>query len=290
LEKEAASAQIDNRFLGGFRLFITSGTILNDTTIGRYPMGRTEGASHKIEVEMYRQLAAIEDSSGGYKGLRIHALPGLHDFTAERAFTYFEPGSNILDLAAGTGAMSLRLRDGGFNVTATDYVSENFRLHDSIPFFEANLNNNFSRDIECGFDGIMASEIIEHLENPRHFARECFKSLKCGGKLILSTPNVDNFASLVSFMRTGTFQWFGEHEYERDGHITPITQWQAKKCFEEAGFSTLWTGSFGDRFGRLRGSPRMLALSRLFSLVGRIPRNMGNQIFVAVFEKPHEAL
>jgi SAM-dependent methyltransferase len=246
-----------------------------------------EAASHKIEVEVYRRSASIDDSRGGYKGLRIHALPGLHEFTAVHAYAHFQPGSNILDLAAGTGAMSLRLSDAGYNVTATDYVTENFRLHGSIPFFKADLNDYFSCGIECGFDGIMASEIIEHLENPRHFARECFKSLKPGGKLVLSTPNVDNFASIVSFMRSGTFQWFGDSEYKRDGHITPLTQWQARKCFDEAGFSMLWSGSFGDRFGKLRGSPRMLALVRLISLVGRIPRGMGNQIFVAVFEKPH---
>ena len=240
----------------------------------------------KIQVGEYEKSAATLECFEGYKGLRIHALTGLHDFTAEHTYKHLTAGSRILDLAAGTGAMSLRLSDAGYNVTATDYVSKNFRLHDSIPFFKADLNDHFSKGREGHFDGIIASEIIEHLENPRHFARECFKLLKDGGKIILSTPNVDNLASIINFLRSGTFQWFGEREYKHDGHITPLTQWQLKKCFDEAGFSVLWQGSFGDPDGVLKGSPRLLMLSRFIGLFASIRQDLSNQIFIAVFEKP----
>jgi hypothetical protein len=37
--------------------------------------------------------------------------------------------------------MSARLADLGFAVTAMDVVPENFRLHDSVPFIAANLND-----------------------------------------------------------------------------------------------------------------------------------------------------
>ena len=197
-----------------------------------------------------------------------------------------QTGETALDLAAGTGAMSLRLIDSGYKVTATDYVPENFRLHDSVPFFASDLNNDFSQGREAQFDIVMASEIIEHLENPRHFARECFKLLKSGGKLFLSTTNVDSVASIVSAMRTGTFQWFGETNYDRDGHITPLTQWQVDKCFKEAGFTFLWAGSYGDRDGWLKGSPRLLLLSKLIDRLTTLKNELKNQIFVVILEKP----
>ena len=39
------------------------------------------------------------------------------------------------------------------------------------------------------FEGIVAGEIIEHLENPMGFLRCCRKTLARNGVLILSTPN-----------------------------------------------------------------------------------------------------
>ncbi len=241
--------------------------------------------SHTILVDQYRKASKNIDSPSGYKGLAVHALPGLHEFMLAQVSKHSQAGKMVLDLAAGTGAMSLRLTDLGYQVTATDYVPENFRLHDSVPFFAIDLNNDFAQGYEGQFDIIMASEIIEHLENPRHFARECFKLLKDGGKLFLSTPNVDCAASIASVMRNGTFQWFSDADYARDGHITPITQWQINKCFKEAGFAFLWTGSYGDRRGSLRGSPRLLLLSKLIDRLSVLQDNLKNQIFVAVLEK-----
>jgi SAM-dependent methyltransferase len=39
------------------------------------------------------------------------------------------------------------------------------------------------------FDSILAGEIIEHLENPVKFLRDCYNLLNRSGKLIISTPN-----------------------------------------------------------------------------------------------------
>src|SRR5690606_24625687 len=39
------------------------------------------------------------------------------------------------------------------------------------------------------FDVILAGELIEHLETPYEFLRDCLALLRPGGKLVLSTPN-----------------------------------------------------------------------------------------------------
>jgi 2-polyprenyl-3-methyl-5-hydroxy-6-metoxy-1,4-benzoquinol methylase len=227
-----------------------------------------------------------EGKANSYKGLVIHALPGLHECVAAKAVEYFEPGATLLELAAGSGAMSLRMQDLGFKVEATDYVSENFKL-DSVPFMQADLNDAFSSVFSKRFQAILASEIIEHLENPRHFARECFKILEPGGRMVLSTPNVDSTASKASFIRSGSFLWFTEADYEAHGHITPLTQWQIHKAFSEAGFRFLWKGSFGGGASQLVGSPRLKLLARLVDLISAADSQLAGEIFVAALEKPN---
>ena len=39
------------------------------------------------------------------------------------------------------------------------------------------------------FDTVVAGEIVEHFEDPFRFLQECYKVLRVGGQLILSTPN-----------------------------------------------------------------------------------------------------
>lgn len=238
-----------------------------------------------VLVDRYRQAAIEKVNANSYKGLGIHALPGLHEFIATKAVEYFEPEATLLDIAAGTGAMTLRMQDLGFKVSATDYVPENFKL-DSIPFIQADLNEAFSTAYSKRFQAIVASEIIEHLENPRHFARECFKILESGGRMILSTPNVENAASKASFIRSGSFLWFTEQDYTEQGHMTPLTQWQIHKIFTEAGFRFLWAGSFGEQASFLVGSPRLGLLAWLVALVSTIDPQLAGEIFVAVLEKP----
>ena len=195
-----------------------------------------------IITETYANEAKNKDtieSGYGYKGLHIHALPGLHEFIGELAKKLIPQAARILDIAAGTGAMTLRLQDMGYNLTSCDYVKDNFRLHNSVEFYEIDLNTHFSTEIPHDFEGIVAVEIIEHLENPRNFLRETFLKLSPGGSLILTTPNLDNPVSIAYFIRLGWFQWFSENDYKNSGHITLIPQFNLLRCLKEAGFENI---------------------------------------------------
>lgn len=249
-------------------------------------MGSELNTTPTIIVDQYLAASKKSGTAQNYKNLAIHALPGLHEFVFTKIEGIVPPDSHILELAAGSGAMSLRLKDHGFHVTATDYVSNNFRLHGIIPFFEADLNGNFSEGRENTLDAIVAIEIIEHIENPRHFARQCFKILKKGGRIIFSTPNIDSAASIVSHIRRGTHQWFSNADYAHDGHISPLMQWQIDKCFKEAGFEFIYKGSFGDLYERFQGSPRLVLFSKLINKLSTLKDELKGQIFVAAAERP----
>jgi cyclopropane fatty-acyl-phospholipid synthase-like methyltransferase len=241
-----------------------------------------------ILVDTFFRAGDSAAGANSYKGLAIHALPGLHEFVADKALEFLSAGASVLDIAAGSGAMCQRLLDLGFRVSATDYVRKNFRL-ESVPFIRADLNQPFASTCPSRYQGIIACEIIEHLENPRHFARQCFELLDPGGRMVLTTPNVDSASSKASFIRFGTFFWFDDERYQVDGHITPITQWQIDKAFTEAGFTFLWKGSFGDPMRLTAGSPRLRLVARAIALATRQGSHLGGEVFVAVLEKPRSA-
>jgi SAM-dependent methyltransferase len=170
-----------------------------------------------------RSASSMPASSVGYKGLAIHARAELHDEIGRIVAATLTSGALVLDVAAGSGAMCRRLQDLGFTPTACDIVSEKFRLHGDVDFFEIDLNQHFPDHFRAMFDCVIAMEIIEHLENPWHFLRQCFFVLRPGGLLVVSTPNIGSPASRAAYARAGKFRWFDEHNYEMDGHITPIT-------------------------------------------------------------------
>jgi SAM-dependent methyltransferase len=243
------------------------------------------GAKPTVLVDTYIRRASEDSGPNSYKGLTMHALPGLHEFVAEKAVAYFPGGARVLDIAAGSGALSQRLLDLGFHLSATDFVRANFKL-DNVPFFTADLNEPFAATHHERYQGIIACEILEHLENPRHVARQCFQLLTPGGRMVLTTPNVDSPASKAAFLRFGTFYWFDDARYEIDGHITPLTQWQVGKAFSEAGFTFLWRGSFGDGMRHTVGSPRLRLVAEMISRASRLDTTLAGEIFVAVVERP----
>jgi SAM-dependent methyltransferase len=193
-------------------------------------------ATGHLAVETYRRAAEVEGAIWNYKGLAIHAEPEIHERIGELAAGRLRPGAAVLDLASGSGAMCLRLKDLGFSPTGCDIVTENFRLHGKVGFLVINLNNPLPADMVEAFDCVVATEVIEHLENPRHLLRQCFRALRPGGVLFMSTPNVDSPFSKAMYVRTGDFRWFGDIDYKRYGHITPIPRFFLEKALDEAGF------------------------------------------------------
>jgi 2-polyprenyl-3-methyl-5-hydroxy-6-metoxy-1,4-benzoquinol methylase len=239
-----------------------------------------------VIVDLFRRAAASTKESGNqYDGLTIYAVEGLHRFIADRLKEFVLPGGRVLDLGAGSGAISARLCDMGFSVTAVDIVADNFRLHGRVPFYTVNLNGSFADVVGPAFDGIVAAEVVEHLENPRNFLRQCHAALAHGGTLLLSTPNIDDPVSKAQFVRHGVFRWFTDQYYSNGGHITPISQWQLRKMACEAGFEITDIYSFGDSY---RGMP-LLSKQRLFcvalQLLSKADQSLPGEILVAALRK-----
>jgi SAM-dependent methyltransferase len=93
-------------------------------------------------------------------------------------------------------------------------------------FKQADLNKDFPYENE-EFDGIIAIEIVEHLENIWHFFRECHRILKKNGFIIFTVPNYESEVGKARFLSSGI------------EHITPVFQWQIEYICDLIGFKLL---------------------------------------------------
>ena len=106
-------------------------------------------------------------------------------------------GLNILDAACGVGYGSRFLADNlqGASITAVDRSRDALVIANkqfataNIRFVEDDCHTLQAAAAFSGFDAIVSFETLEHLPQPTHFLNSCFKNLKTGGQLIVSTPN-----------------------------------------------------------------------------------------------------
>jgi len=175
---------------------------------------------------------------------RERASQNVHDTVFDLVQRFLPEPCKILDLGAGEGAFSRRLVAANHNIVAVDGSDEFWRTPE-IPLRIANLDSEFAETV-CPtgekFDAIIAIEIIEHLENPFSFLRQCAKLLKKDGLLFLTSPNVESITSRVLFLYTGRLKAFEEGWTQRPAHLTPIFKWKLDLAFEEAGFEYVWEG------------------------------------------------
>lgn len=222
-----------------------------------------------------------------YRGIPIFAAPGVHEAGLAALQTHMHAGARVLELGAGGGALSQRLHDAGFAVCACDLFADNFTPPDAIEFRAADLNGDFPTALGGPWDAIVALEVVEHLENPRHLLRGCRELLHPGGVLVLSTPNLANPVSQASFLREGDFQWFADTDYREQGHIAPVAPSVLRRCFDELGFAQLHEGSVGNPFRRLRSLRKLgrRLLAHALSVLSGIPRGLRGEVYLGTWRR-----
>ena len=107
----------------------------------------------------------------------------------------------ILDIPAGAGLLSDKLRQDGHVVVSADIKRERSEfvyanMKDKLPFCDGD------------FDIVICLEGLEHLINPQFAISELCRVCRIGGRVIVSTPNVQNCYSRLHFLCKGYFYQF----------------------------------------------------------------------------------
>ena len=155
------------------------------------------------------------------------AIPGTHEKVVgiiARALD-FKTSPRVLDIGAGQGALSIRLRDLGARVSACDVVPEQFDAS-GVDFRVVKPDGTLPFD-NGSFDAAIAVEVLEHIDGHDRFFAEVARVLAPGGIVMFTTPNILSLKSRLRFLFTGFFYSFGPLEpFTRDPvsqHIAPFS-------------------------------------------------------------------
>ena len=132
----------------------------------------------------------------------------------------------ILDLGTGEGINVEKL----YNQLQTEHIPHEIVACDIDPtVFQAQHIStatfhaiNLDKEYTFGeFDIVIATEVMEHIENPYKFIRDSVRHLKPNGLLLVSSPNVANIYSIAKLLFKGVPSMF--HRSLHSGHIMPIS-------------------------------------------------------------------
>lgn len=169
----------------------------------------------------------------------------------------------VLDAGCGNGSLAAQLKGRGLDVSAFDLSESGIRLakeaHPAIDFRVASVYDDLRSLYAEPFDAIVSLEVVEHLFDPRTYARRLREVIKPGGTVILSTPYhgyLKNLALATSgaMDKHFTVLWDG-------GHIKFWSRKTLTMLLEEAGF----------RVVEFRGAGRMPYLWKSMVLAAKLP-------------------
>ncbi len=156
----------------------------------------------------------------------------IYDMAASVVMGWKLPRSaRIADIGGGAGQFARKLLDSFDAVDLVDH--EATPVPARIIYRIADLNDPWP--IESGnYDGAVSLEVIEHLENPRHFMRELARILRGDGRCFVTTPNQLSISSKACLAVRGQFRDFSSNCYP--AHITALVKQDLERIANEAGF------------------------------------------------------
>jgi SAM-dependent methyltransferase len=141
-------------------------------------------------------------------------------FAVARALDLIRPerGDSILEIGSGLGYLTEALNVAGYNAHGID-ISANAVSHAKNVFHPENYScTSIDAIINSDqYDLVVATEVIEHVQEPLDFLRKSLELLKPGGSMIITTPNRSFFpADMVweSSLPPVHHWWFTEKSLE----------------------------------------------------------------------------
>uniref|UniRef100_A0A8C4RQY9 Ubiquinone biosynthesis O-methyltransferase, mitochondrial n=1 Tax=Erpetoichthys calabaricus TaxID=27687 RepID=A0A8C4RQY9_ERPCA len=154
-------------------------------------------------------------------------------------------GYKILDVGCGGGVLSEPLARLGACITGIDPVEDSIKtaqLHQSFdPFLDKHIHykacalEDITEEAMETFDGVVASEVVEHVSNVESFIKCCHKILKPEASLFITTINKTKLSYVFGILVAENMLKLlpkGTHEWEK--FISPV---ELERIMESNGFS-----------------------------------------------------
>lgn len=142
---------------------------------------------------------------------------------------YFSHCDQVLDIGCGRGEFLETMRDSGIRARGIDLSAEAVTqcLGKGLDAEAADLFVYLAAQPEGEFDGILSSQVVEHLPPERvpEMIRLCAEKLRRGGILALETPNPECLAIFATYF------------YLDPTHTRPMPPQFLRFCMEEAGLA-----------------------------------------------------
>ena len=159
-------------------------------------------------------------------------------------------GDSVLDIGCGEDLTLMPLRNKYREVYGIDIskariarMQKQFGDDSGIHLSVGDVNNRLSFQ-DASFDAIIAIAILEHIFDPYHFMRECYRLLKTGGCLIVHVPNVAVLGNRIRLLMGKFPVTSGETGWD-GGHLHYFTRASLKKLFMDEGFKVIKITSGG---------------------------------------------
>ena len=212
------------------------------------------------------------------------------------------PGARILDVGAAQGNFSLALAELGYEVTWNDLRAE---LADYVPlkYEHGNLSfapgNAFEIKLPSLFDGVLISEIIEHMAHPDEFLARIAELVRPGGYIVMTTPNGAYFRNHLPRFSECSDPAIYEHvqfQPDSDGHIFLLHPEEVKPLAVRAGLELEKFALFNNPLtsGHMKTKLLLGMLSKgvvdgIENLTARLPRSLTRRLLTQIavrFRKP----
>lgn len=169
----------------------------------------------------------------------------------------------IADIGCGNGILCRHLKDVGHDVIGFEPGIQGFKIatetHKDIQFFQLGVDDDPPLGLEL-VDGIISTEVVEHLFSPRNLPNFCKKILKPGGCVVVTTP-YHGWLKNTAISMLG--KWDAHHNPLWDyGHIKFWSPKSLRHLFEEQGFI----------FDSFRGYGRFPGMWKTMMLSFRLPK------------------
>jgi 2-polyprenyl-3-methyl-5-hydroxy-6-metoxy-1,4-benzoquinol methylase len=141
----------------------------------------------------------------------------------------------MADIGAGRGELTQLIAPLGQKILMLDDFEEVNRPENAA-FIKTDLNS-FWQIADNSVDCALSLEVIEHIENPRHFMREITRILAPNGVGFISTPNNLNLFSRLNFLFRNENRFFKDNCYP--AHITMLTRKDLQRILHENGLEII---------------------------------------------------